>query len=875
MMGILLWLHTSVALAQPLLGEVGEDGIPEALRAVPDLPEITESSDFDPYAPLQVVGGVVTAIEFEGLDHIDEFVVRSSMLLSEGDVVDPLKIRKSIQSIYGTGYFQDIRVEGFRQSTENESTGVRLLFTIKEKPVIRSVTLKGNKKLDDEALLEDLTIEASDIINYSKIQKNIQRMRDAYIEKGYYLVEIKPEVNEISDDAVELVFNIVENRKVLVSTIDFTGNENIRSSKLRRFIQTRQAGLLPFMGGGSFSEPTLDADAQILRSVFMEEGFVDAKISPPRTYLSLDKKTISVSFDIEEGAQYKIGKVKVRGDFVDEEGLTKTAMRQIIDGETAKDISERWQKVQKGLDEKNPEPPEGWESSKFGALDFRASHPPLVTGDTFKLSTLQLTMQEITNLYGDQGYAFVNVVPVTDTDPESGVVDITFDIQKGNKVRIGRIDITGNDPTFDKVVRREIPINEGDLYTGTGIEESRQRLQRLGFFETVDITTPRSKEDPNELRMNVEVAEQPTGSFSVGMGFSNLENFVFTANISKNNFLGLGYLMSFSANVSSARQQGNLQVFDPYFLDSRWTLRVNGYSLSQQFIEDEYQRGGSLAVGRYLDRRDDWRLEFDYTFEDTGLNSIDAYKARVLGGQLYRNGLTSTGGISLLVDKRNNRINATQGIYAVASANLSGGFRTNEDEVLSVFGGEFNFLETRFNIRAYQPLVESGRLIFRYNGTLGALHSTDGSIIPYIHRYRAGGINSIRGYGWFTLGPSLRAQGYLPSNQSAFVGSDDPAASDARLVVGGTQTWINNVEIEIPIIPAAGIRAVTFFDAGNAFGDPWGNGSINFADLRMAYGAGVRWLSPMGPLRFEWGFPIAPYEDERKMVFDFSMGSLF
>ena len=150
--------------------------------------------------------------------------------------------------------------------------------------------------------------------------------------------------------------------------------------------------------------------------------------------------------------------------------------------------------------------------------------------------------------------------------------------------------------------------------------------------------------------------------------------------------------------------------------------------------------------------------------------------------------------------------------------------------------------------------MESERLIFRYNGTIGAIHSTDGSIIPYIHRYRAGGINSIRGYGWFTLGPSIRAQGYLPSNQSAFVGSDDPAASDARLVVGGTQTWINNVEIEIPIIPAAGIRAVTFFDAGNAFGDPWGNGSINFTDLRMAYGGGIRWLSPMGPLRFEWGF---------------------
>ena len=197
----------------------------------------------------------------------------------------------------------------------------------------------------------------------------------------------------------------------------------------------------------------------------------------------------------------------------------------------------------------------------------------------------------------------------------------------------------------------------------------------------------------------------------------------------------------------------------------------------------------------------------------------------------------------------NNRINATKGVYAIASTNLSGGFRINDDEVFSVFGGGIEFPETRFNIRAYQPLVESERLIFRYNGTIGAIHSTDGSIVPYIHRYRAGGINSIRGYGWFTLGPSVRAQGYLPSNQSAFVGSDDPAASDARLVVGepNMDQQCGDRDSDHSF---AEIRAVTFFDAGNAFGDPWGNGSINFARFTNGLRRWIRWLSPMGPLRF-------------------------
>ena len=218
----------------------------------------------------------------------------------------------------------------------------------------------------------------------------------------------------------------------------------------------------------------------------------------------------------------------------------------------------------------------------------------------------------------------------------------------------------------------------------------------------------------------------------------------------------------------------------------------------------------------------------------------------------------------------------TRGIYSVLSANLSGGFSNGDGQLVSLLGGDFNFYELKFNMRVYKPLVASEMLIFRYNGTLGYLGSTDGQVIPWIHRYRAGGINSIRGYNWFSLGPSLRAQGTNSnSTQSFFSGSDDPESVEDRLVVGGTQTWINNVEIESPILRAAGVSLVVFFDAGSAFGDPWGNGSINFTDLRLSYGGGVRWNSPMGPLRFEYGIPIFRRPGERESVFDFSMGSLF
>ena len=825
---------------------------------------------YDAYGTPVLAEGKIAEIHFQGIERLEPFVLRSVMRLEEGDALSEAALRADIKAIYNTGYIDNVVVD---LAVGADGRQIMTLF-INEKPAIRDWTLKGNKKLDDDALNEVIDLTPLSIYNPSDVQQSIQAMREKYIEKGYYLVEIEPIVTEVGDDLIDLELNVREGRKVLIQNVDITGNENLADNKITRFMQTKKAGLVPWLtSSGTFDEYALSDDQQIIRSVYLEEGYVDVQVGKPRTFLSLDKKHIQVSIDVEEGPQYVLGAIKTSGDFVTEEGLTKEAIRQIIEGDNAKFLQERFKDAQKGLEEGEvPEP--GWEKPKRQWLDFRTGHPEIKTGDTFKLSLLQITMGEITKLYADQGYAFVNVVPVTEPDPESGVVDITFDIQKGQKMRIGRIDITGNDPTFDKVVRREIPINEGDLYSGSSLDEARMRLERLGFFEEINISTPRSSES-DTLDMKVDVSEKPTGSFSVGAGFSNLENFVFTANISKNNFLGLGYVMSVAANVSSARQQGNLQLFDPYFLDSRWTFRLNGYSISRQFIEDEYQRGGTIAFGRYLDRRDDIRLEFDYTFEDTGLTSIDAYKQRLMGGQLYRNGLTSTGGLSLLADKRNNRINATKGVYMVASANLSGGIRTSEEELLQLFGGEFNFYELRLNFRAYQPLDENQRFIFRYNGTLGHLGSTDGTIIPYIHRYRAGGIQSVRGYDWFTLGPFVRAFGYKTSARAAFVGSDDPTAADDRLVVGGTETWINNFEIESPIVRQAGISTVIFFDAGNAFGDPWGQGRINVQDLRFAYGMGIRWLSPMGPLRFEWGVPVRPYPDERKMVFDFSMGSLF
>lgn len=822
-------------------------------------------------APAPAEGRVV-GVEIEGLKRVEEAALLDVVRLRPGDSLDPKRIQRDINAIWDTGFVDDVVV---RTVPSADGAGVVVRFDVSEKPAVREVKLVGAKKIKEDDLKEAVDIEAFTVPSDQRIAMNVKAIKDKYLEKGFFLAEVEPVITPAGDDLVDLSFKITEHRKVVVQTIDITGNENVPDAKLKRFMQTKAGGILPWLtSSGTFIQENLENDVYVLRSVYLEEGYVDAQVDQPKVFLSPDKRYIYVTIHVNEGPRYRLGKVTVEGDFVPEEGLTEGSVRALVDGKNLRDVQESYERDADAGQTIGPD----WEPKvKRRVLDFRPENAPLRTGDWFKLTTLQNTMQRISDLYGDQGYAYANATPLPQPDAEARVVDVVIDIQRGEKMKVGRIDIIGNDPTFDKVVRREIPINEGDTFRGSAQREAKERLERLGFFETAEIN-PTPGEEPGTLDLKVKVTERPTGSFSVGAGYGSAESFLLTANIQKANFLGLGWTVSIAGNISARTKQGNVSFFDPHFLDSQWTLRVDGFYNQREYIENEYQRGGSLSIGRYLDKRDDIRVALDYTFEDVGLLSLDEYKERLFGGKLYRNGLTSSLGLSLDVDKRNNRINATRGFKATVSTELAGGFRLDDETVLSVFGGDFNFWETKANFRFYQPIIaKNDWLVFKYNGSLGHIESTDGTIVPYIHRYRAGGILSIRGYEPYSLGPSVRASGYknYEETRSTFVGTDDPTAADDRLVVGGVNTWINNFELESPILKAAGISVVAFFDAGNTFGDPWGGGTINPLDLRMAYGFGVRWFSPIGPLRFEWGFPINPYEDERKAVFDFTIGSAF
>lgn len=792
------------------------------------------------------VEGTVADVVVRGTRWIEEAAVLARIGLRAGDPIRPDRVRDDIKRVYASGYFEDVRV-----LTEEVSPGrFRLVFSLDEKPAVVDVKIEGEKKVKEEDLRELIDVKSFGVLNETKIQETVGLLRDKYVEEGFYLAEIVPEINDLGDDKVEVIFRVVEGRKVRVQRIEFVGNVNVPDRKIKKFLQTKEAGPVPWITqGGKFDRDVLDTDQQLVQLVFLEEGYVDARVDRPKVYLSPDKRFIYVSFHIDEGERYKIGSIEVDGDFIPDEGLTEEALREIVAGRPVFDVEESQWRVSRGRKAKR------WNGTARG--------PALEPGDWYKQTTVQSVVQSLQQLYGDRGYAFANVIPQPIPNRDDGTLTMRFLFEAGERQRIGRIEISGNDPTLDKVVRREILVNEGELYRQSLLDATRGRLLRLGFFEDVQISTPKG-EGENTLDVKVKVKEQPTGSFSLGVGFGTVEGFAINASVQKNNFFGLGY--NVNAQINWSQRQRNIQLMfqDPYFLDSRWTLTINGFWWERQIQLPEYQRGASLSIGRYVDRGNDIQVSATYTIQDVGLSQLDASRRRLYGGELFANGLTSTLGVSFIADKRNNRIFPTQGIYATAEVALSGGFRAG-DQIVSLLGGDFNFVEVNANFRFYQPLIpRSDWLVFRLNSTLNMMWSTDGNVIPFVHRAAAGGINSVRGFPWFSLGPSIRT-----------TAADDPARGDSNLVIRGTSAWVTNLELESPVIRAAGIKIVAFFDAGNAFGDAYGNGGINPLDLRTSAGFGVRWQSPIGPLRFELGFPLAPREDERGSLFDFSIGNFF
>jgi outer membrane protein insertion porin family len=772
--------------------------------------------------------GLITKLVFKGNRKVEDDAIKANLASRVGSTISQDHIRDDVRAIWRMGYFEDVQVE-----IASGPGGLVVIYRVKEKPSIRKILVRGNDEVGIDKINEVMDLRKDAILDLTKVKKNAEKIKDLYIDKGFYLAQVAYELLRVSETEVDVLFVVKEFAKVEVRRINFIGNKIASSDDLRGVMQTQEGGWFSFLtSSGTYKQDAFDRDLMLITAYYYDHGYINVKLAKPQVSLSGDKRYMYISIAVTEGEQYRIGKLDFRGDLI-------------------------------------------------GTKAEHARRLTVKPGEIFNRSKLGQDILKMTDWYKDQGYAYVDITPLTAIDSEHRIVDLNFEVQRGNKVYFERINIRGNVKTRDKVIRRELKVSEGELYNQTRIELSKRRAQMLGFFEKVDISTKRGSSDEYVV-VNVEVTERPTGTFQIGAGFSSVENFIAQAQISQNNLFGRGQTMALMAQMSSMRQLFSLRFIEPYFLDTYWTFAFNLYNTA--LVYDYFNReatGGDLTWGYAL--HDDVRLFLTYKLEYVSVStsgggvllSSGSTLSQISGTQvanLFRDGLTSALRGSISWDTRNDRMFPTRGMFHNLSA-----------EIADPYTGSRNTY-TRYSwfSRFYRALW--GPFVLKVNLEAGFINSRQPQGVPIFERYFVGGIMDVRGFRLRSLGPRI----LIPS-------STDPNASLIQYNVGGNLQTIGNAEIEFPIFEKVGIKGVVFFDVGNAWnteGRYCGRvaGSViptqlhksqdpcvkfAFDGLRTSAGFGFRWFSPIGPLRFEWGLPLYRLPGEDKIVFEFTIGSFF
>ena len=763
---------------------------------------------------------VVKDIRVEGNRRVEADAVKAAVSQKAGQPFDPKAAGKDVKALMKLGFFSDVVVE-----VEGDPDAPVLVYRVTERPTVREARIAGNKQLSKDDLKDTVTVKGGAFLDLAAVRKDVKKIQEKYVEKGYYLADVQYRLEDKENNQVDVVYQVNESAKVQVKEVRFIGNASIPDDDLLAVMSTRPGGYLSFISSaGNYSEEALQRDMQNLQVVYLDRGHVGVKIGHPSVAISPDKRWMFVTVPIEEGPRYRIGEVKFSGTLLDQEDR----LRKIV-----------------------------------GTMK----------GAWFSRATVAQDLFAIGDVYKDLGHAYANVTPLTDMNPETRVLDLTFDVQPGAVTTYERIEIVGNDKTRDKVIRRELRIYEGERFSGTGMRLSKQRVTALGFFETAEISTKRGSAD-DKVIATVEVKERPTGTFQIGAGFSSYENFILTGQISQQNFFGWGQTLSLQLQWSSVRQLGQIQFVEPYFLDTKFTFAFDLY-LTEGIYTTFTRRstGGSMTWGYELSGLQDWwpfarhledfRLFATYTNERV---KVTESSLSTTARAAFSSGTTSSVRLSLQWDKRDNRIFPTNGFFVSASAELAPPFLAPE----ALFGKEVNlFTRYAIDLRYYHPVFWG--VVFRTKLALGLINDWDAAHpVPISEFFYVGGINSVRGYRFNSISP----------RQKVFTAAT-PGSTTTDTLVGGDKQAILNLELEFPLFPTVGVRGVVFADAGNSFSPGTYHDSAVPWSLYKSAGFGFRWISPIGPLRFEWGFPLDRRYDangvslDRPVDFQFTIGNFF
>lgn len=767
-------------------------------------------------APAKASGtgvSLISSLQITGQKKIEKDAIEVKLKSKVGQTYSEEAIQEDIRAIFKMGFFYDIRVD--KLVTDK---GIALTYSVVEKPSITEIVFEGNSEIKSEELLESSGLKVYEIVQVQKIREATDKLLKMYEDKGFFLAKIDAVTTEIKPgESLKLTFKIDENEKVKVKKITFLGNKKLKDGFLKSRMATNEGGFFSSMSGsGAYKQDAFDIDTQRLRFLYFNEGYIQVKIDRPQVYVTPDKKSIYITIRIEEGEQFDVGEIDFAGDLL----YTREELQASIEINKKK---------------------------------------------IFVYETLQKDLADLQAKYGDLGYAFANVIPRTRINEKERKVDVVFEFDKGNKVYFGQINVVGNSKTRDKVVRRELKVREGELYNETRRRESLENIQRLGFFDEVNFKTSTPPDKPDQLNVDIVVKERNTGSIQVGAGYGSTTHFTMYGQVNQTNFLGKGQKLSAGMQLNEDASTYNFNFTEPYFNDTKWSLGTDVYQ-SNASMSDYLDRrlGGAFRLGHPLGENvtATLRMKLETLVLDPVAETISGNRQYITDMDIFNinkfSGETRSLTGYLEYDTRNDRFSPSKGVYLSSSLEYAG------------LGGHIKYTKGNAIARYFKKVFWD--VVWRNNFSYSVISAPDGGEVPFMERLKLGGPYSLRGYNFYRVGTRRVSQKLLNNSdfQSVYGANSDTLKRIASRTIGGTESALYQTEFEFPMIAEAGIKGVLFYDIGCA------DEGLRKSEIYSDVGFGFRWFSPIGPLRFEWGFPNRSSEaSPDSVVFDFSIGSPF
>ncbi len=733
---------------------------------------------------------MVHRIIVKGNQRVEESTVLTYLGLKEGSEVNQYDINNALKNLFATGFFADASINRVPQ----QGNEVDIVVNVVENPIINKVVFEGNKEVEDKDLEAELELKVRAIYTRTKLQNDVKRILDIYRRGGRYSAQVNPKVIQLDQNRIDLVYEIQEGPVAKVRKISFIGNDHFDSETLAKAIRTEETRWYKFFSSDDKYDPErLQYDQELLRRFYTSEGFADFQVKSAIAELSPEKDAFYITFTIEEGKKYNFGTVNLVSALkgVDPEELKKKLLTK--------------------------------------------------AGDTYNATKIESSIDNMTKELGNHGFAFVDIDPKLNRNPDKRTIDVVYNIKEGPRVYIEKINIVGNVRTLDEVIRREFRLVEGDPYSTSRIARSEQRLNNLGFFEKVKITNePGSTSDRTVI--NVEVQEKSTGEISIGGGFSTTDGPLAQFGIKETNLLGRGQDLRFNAAVSAATQQYDISFTEPYFLDRELSAGIDLFRtelLAYTGIPyDSNTNGVRFRLGYALS--EEWSQALNYTFKQTDISNVQTGASRFIVEQQGKITESSVGQ-ALTYDNRDNKFNPTSGDF----------LRINND--VAGVGGDTHYLRSELHAGYYYPVAPKWTLSLLGAGgyILGF-----GEDIRIADRFFLGG-TSFRGFQPYGVGPH------------------DSITADA---LGGNVYYTVTPELSFPLgLPDdLGFHGSLFADAGSLWKvQETGSNVDDPQSLRLSVGVGISWASPFGPIRVNLADAVLKDKFDSTQIFQFDFGTKF